>query len=44
LIRLPEDNRSIAFSSELRLPDKIRDAEIDGTFVLATTPVAIKLS
>ena len=43
LMRLPEDNRSIAFSKPARLPAKIRAAEIDGMFVLTTIPTDINI-
>jgi hypothetical protein len=41
LMRLPDDNLSIARSRSDRLRAKMREADIDGTFVFATTPVAM---
>jgi hypothetical protein len=44
LIRLPDAKRSIAFSIAVRLPARILEAEIEETFVFATTPTAMFIS
>jgi hypothetical protein len=43
LIRLPDDKRSIALSRSARVELRLRAAEIDGMFVLITTPMVLLL-
>jgi hypothetical protein len=43
-MRLPEANRSMAFSRSARFSERMREAVIDEMFVLTTTPMIFSWS